>query len=129
MKHKVSELEGPLLDAAVAIAEGFKPLFWDGHCTTGPEGGEFVNGYNPSENWSIGGPIIQRERIDVCVESDQAGPSSWSGTINEWQLGWRTEHLREKAYATGPTPLIAAMRAFVSAKLGDEVELPGERGG
>jgi hypothetical protein len=28
------------------------------------------------------------------------------------------------ADARGPTPLIAAMRAFVTAKLGDEVELP-----
>lgn len=27
-------------------------------------------------------------------------------------------------YASGPTPLIAAMRAFVADKLGDEVELP-----
>lgn len=28
--------------------------------------------------------------------------------------------------ASGPTPLIAAMRAFVASKLGEEVEVPDE---
>ncbi len=115
MKHKTAELEGELLDAAVAKAEGVKPgsgirspfphwEFPDGRTV-------LVSKYRPSEEWWQGGPIIEREQIHVHPH-DQSPP-------------WRAYVFAEKGInvGAGPTPLIAAMRAFVASKLGEEVEL------
>jgi hypothetical protein len=106
---KTNDLIGAELDRLVAIA--FNPA---------PEWGE----WKPSTNWSQGGPIIERERIDV----------TWSGT--QWVAMWwadnsgmaknpaqRFTHNRQKA---GPTPLTAAMRAYVASKMGEEVNVPAE---
>ena len=57
------------------------------------------------------GPIIARERI-IWRWHD--------GDICEAAAG-RTHPF---AYGNGPTELIAAMRAFVASKFGDEIELP-----
>jgi len=66
--------------------------------------------YNPSGDWMQGGPIIERERIDVLYEHD---------------LRWIA--VPQKGIESyGPTPLIAAMRCYVASKLGDEVEIPDE---
>lgn len=108
MKHKVSELEGALLDAAVAMAEGDRlPDYWrdpdDGTCWLRPGREE----WNPSDRWDQGGPIIERERLEL--RNDASG-------------GWNC--MGNGCYGAGPTPLIAAMRAYVASKLGAEVELP-----
>jgi hypothetical protein len=99
MKHKVSELSGELLDAAVAKAEGDK---W-----------EWPSPY--SSLWERGGPIIERERI--TVSSPREFSPRWSAVcfLRPSEVMVRGE---------GRTPLIAAMRAYVSSKFGDEVELP-----
>jgi len=61
-----------------------------------------------STDWAQGGPIIERERIDVLYEHD---------------LRWIA--VPQKGIESyGPTPLIAAMRCYVASKLGDEVEIP-----
>jgi hypothetical protein len=89
--------------------------------TTGP----FV--FNPSEDWRLGGLIIERERID------------WVSSGTEWKAGFSAD-IDSSGYGSslvqwiafeheqaGSTPLIAAMRAFVASKFGDEVpdvELP-----
>jgi hypothetical protein len=103
MKHKTSELEGPLLDAAVAKAEGFDYL------RPPPQ----REGWAPSRSWSVAGPIIEREVISLsaplCV-----------GDYGEWSAFVGGSADSEK----GPTPLIAAMRAYVASKLGDVVDLP-----
>jgi hypothetical protein len=111
MKHKTAELQGALLDAAVAKAEG-RPSEW-------LHG--IVLGCGYSTHWDQAGPIIERERISV---SNPNGDPGWIGTIAypkkpkrngtpQWGHHWEC----------GPTPLIAAMRAYVAAKLGDEVDL------
>lgn len=125
---KVSELTGPKLDAAVAKALGI--LFVLESCPTNPpkpmacwlckEDGkpDFAQGlFQPSAVWERAGPIIERERIDLEFMDD----GGWSASISEWRPGWLTEHLHEVGVAYGPTPLIAAMRAFVASKLGGEV--------
>lgn len=61
-----------------------------------------------STDWSQGGPIIERERIAV-----QFGPQ-WTAVHNR--------RLGRPSY--GPTPLIAAMRCFVTSRLGEELEIP-----
>ena len=66
-----------------------------------------------STNWTQGGPIIERENIDL-ISPTPSDPL--------WQaMQWRFAH-----GAKGPTPLIAAMRCFVASKLGDAVNIPDE---
>lgn len=71
--------------------------------------------YQPHLDWSQGGPIIDRERIDI--EHDPNGKPVVMGRM--WHGGrWLRMY--------GPIPLIAAMRCFVASKLGDEVDVPEE---
>jgi hypothetical protein len=65
---------------------------------------------SPAEEWALGGPIIERERITLIWARD----NGWLAKLNYFPF-------REEL---GPTPLIAAMRAYVASKLGDEVDLP-----
>lgn len=102
---KVAELEGALLDYWVARAEGWtledESLWRD-------ERGKAMNLYwrwNPSNNWAHGGPIIEREQIELT----RAG--------NEWAA-----YVPGMRGAYGPAVLIAAMRAYVASKFGDTVE-------
>lgn len=116
MKHKVAELEGALLDAAVAELE--LPPGWRGRYGRPMEEelgdyGVTASRYSPSTDWAQGGPIIERERIMVGPETEYAD-GSWLWEACTWT--GRTQN--------GPTPMIAAMRAYVASKFGDEVDLP-----
>lgn len=108
MKHKTAELQGDALDYMVRCAvQGEQPF-----CSVAEWAASNDGGWHPSTNWEQGGPIIEREEIDV---SRNEYPR-WSACLplTEWtdMVGF------------GPTPLVAAMRAFVLAKLGGQVELP-----
>jgi len=132
MKHKVSELEGALLDAAVAKAEGGEvfEVRGDGEppypyfATRKPRcPHRRVAAY--STDWNVGGPIIERERIAVYF--DDGWIAGFDLGIDHWDYGGETgsgSSLELRHSAAGPTPLIAAMRAYVASKFGDEVELP-----
>lgn len=110
MKHKVSELEGALLDAAVAKAEGYVPR--------GTVGWNAPADYAPSRDWAHAGPIIERERISTVIGKNSNGQwEAWIGPVGY-------SDLNEDGNAVGSTPLIAAMRAFVASKFGDVVNLP-----
>lgn len=63
-----------------------------------------------SIDWEYGGPIIERERIEL---KDDGGTD------------WLASHNNESV-EFGPTPLVSAMRCYVASKLGDEVEIPEE---
>jgi hypothetical protein len=135
MKHKVGELDGALLDMAVAMALGAKGLEirsdvgdgeeWCYSAEPPPEEnwgyGEWSHYFAPSTAWEMGGPIIERERIAVLCQSvltRDAEPRHWLAKLAEdW---WKDE----TAMSNGPTPLIAAMRAYVASKFGAEVDLP-----
>lgn len=65
-----------------------------------------------STNWSQGGPIIEREGINIGCHLDGAE--------------WVARNYWGEYESIGPTPLIAAMRCFVASRLGDEVEIPEE---
>jgi hypothetical protein len=140
MKHKVSELEGALLDAAVAKAEGVRFVI-ESHMTNQPRpaacwrrmrGGDidFSGGpYAPSTSWYDGGPIIQRERIVPLSWKRPDGSIVWTAEVGALDSRYIAEFSGPDSELTGgepfaPTPLIAAMRALVAAKLGEEVELP-----
>jgi hypothetical protein len=106
---KTSELTGAALDWTVAKCEGLaisdRATKW-----------RFENcPHLYSTEWALSGPIIQRQNISI------------TGTDFEWwecNEGWYA-HIGD-CYAHGPTPLIAAMRCYVTSKLGDEVEVPQE---
>lgn len=132
MKHKVRELEGDALDDAVGNAAGVDMLVDDG-------AGDF-RPFMPSRNWDQGGPIIERERIVVwptVVFSDPPNPNELDIETYQWAAyhrnnkglgGWFNGtggvDVTSRDGMPGPTPLIAAMRAYVASKFGDEVELP-----
>lgn len=140
MKHKVSELEGELLDAAVAIAEGkpyrlysvsFDNRFSKVRCMVArgrhPESNRRMSDYDemfePSSPWNKGPAqaleIIERERICICPGSlEQPGAMLWEAAMPA-QDGFPAE----EAYITGPTLQIAAMRSYVASKIGEEVEI------
>ena len=115
MRVKTNELTGAALDWAVAEASG-TPIYrsWKTLTRMDMDGQHY---WQPSIDWSQGGPIIEREGINL---DNYAKNPKWSA--------WTPAPDREsgEAQAYGPTPLIAAMRCYVASKLGDEVEIPEE---
>lgn len=113
---KVSELTGPILDWAVAIAEGLTPYLVHGQVAyTDPGHGARVY-FRPSTDWSQGGPIIEREKLELR-------PGLFHSKF--WTCWGQTRqgHRNSQQGKTGPTPLVAAMRCFVALRLGEEIEL------
>ena len=100
---KTSELTGAALDWAVAKCEG---VIYHGPAWT-----------KYSTDWAQGGPIIEREGINLDNYTKNPKWSAWTPAPDR-ESG--------EAQAYGPTPLIAAMRCYVASKLGDEVEIPEE---
>lgn len=133
MKYKVRDLEGALLDAAVAKADGIPIERRFGAIVTASwDELHLAEPLRYSSDWAHGGPIIERERIAVA-ELD-AGvwcgvhPSSecarrWCSLGSQAGAGYM-DFTSEDCDTKGPTPLVAAMRARVASKFGDEVELP-----
>ena len=122
---KTSDLIGPALHWAVANIEGVR-------IETSTERGYLVNLcepitfwfnvddiWDPSTDWSQGGPIIEREFIDVDFDEDEH--QRWEAFFSRY-----SEAYPGGVMCHGPTPLIAAMRCFVASKLGDEVDVPKE---
>ena len=106
---KTSELTGPALDWAVAKCD--QPQWSDEDALLWVQDDEYQ--YNPSIDWSHGGPIIERETIELYKE------------MNRWAAIIRVDD--EEAWELyGSTPLVAAMRCFVASKMGDEVEVPAD---
>jgi len=142
VKHKVCELTGALLDLAVAMAEGERAavereritmhhadgtfdrvLVDEDRChrkyigVDGVERGVFWLHY--SGKWEQGGPIIARERIAVYYGDERSGWHAGFDLQPGDGPGIYTEHGQ-----WGSTALIAAMRAYVASRFGDEVDLP-----
>lgn len=112
MKVKTSELIGLALDWVVAKCEDKGVM----RCGAGPSAylayipkRSAYKIWRPSTNWVQGGPIIGREMICIYFNSG-----------NTWTA------LQGNKEFNGSTPLIAAMRCFCAAKLGDEVDIPEE---
>lgn len=111
-----SDLEGIALDWAAAAADGYAE--WDGECFTscpdGYPGAFFLSDWKPSICWGHAGATIERERIGLVC--DELG--TWFASYDlSAETAWG---------ATSKKPLVAAMRCFVAAKLGNTVEIPLE---
>lgn len=98
----VNQLTGAALDWAVqkCLAGEWKPYI------------------KPSSDWAQGGPIIEREEIELTRGTEDS--NGWTATIDLYE----GDVMRETC--TGPTPLIAAMRCYVASKLGSTVDVPDE---
>lgn len=118
---RTADLIGPALDWAVAKADGLplsEEACQDDFILIGTGFGDLER-FNPSTNWSQGGPLIEKHRL-------RAHPARSEGA---WSVGWcfdsgvwnpRFEHWQ------GESLLIAACRAIVAAKLGDMVSVPAD---
>lgn len=121
---KTAELIGPALDWAVAKANGFavqvRPYAEFCNASTGHKVKaryhrvwyEFdgdLEEYSPSADWSQGGPLIDKHNVEILRAGDCVMAKLYGLT---------------NAAGDGKTPLIAACRAIVAAKLGDAVSVP-----
>jgi hypothetical protein len=117
---KTSELTGAALDWAVHKAEGRNielHMFWEYRTHN--------NMFHYSTDWAQGGPIIEREGIELlCNTTAEEAKRFIEGTHADWRAAKRPINRNVRSF--GPTPLIAAMRCFVTFCLGDEVEIPEE---
>ena len=112
---RTRELIGPALNWAVRYAQnGRKPV-------------DYVEARdNFSTSWNKGGPIIEREKLNVF-------PFFIDGTLGGWQA-YDPLHLKynengeyidgSDSAQDGTSPLIAAMRCYVASKLGGDVDIP-----
>lgn len=112
---KTEALAGPALDWAVAKAH------W-GDVESDYAKFFLAVGYNPSERWDVCGPLIEFYEIDLthsifgwsAITTLPRKPEEIDGELIDFLL------------MDGETPLIAACRALVAAKLGSEVDIPEE---
>jgi len=114
MKIKTLELIDITLDWAVCEATGLLAAYprvrEDFALQWSSTGNRHLH---PSTDWSQGGPIIEREKIGSLHEARGV-----------WSASTKWEDPAKVFY--GKTKLIAAMRCYVAAKLGDELEIPNE---
>lgn len=114
-KIKASDLIGPLLNWAVAKGEGWidDHNSWLFEATLE----EIRDGsYQPSTDWAQGGPLLEREAITIGRFKSTGYWSAFKFDTGDYIIRCTT-------------PLIAAMRCYVAAKLGDEdneIEIPEE---
>ncbi len=117
MKVKTSELSGMLLDFAVAKASmSFQPEVW-----LAPH--QFLRDWDAGKHdyvgvWGRCGGLIEKYGIAVQPEDDD----TWSAYIRKNLFNADGSD----CFMTGPNPRVAAVRCFVAAKLGGEVEIPDE---
>jgi hypothetical protein len=107
MKVKTSELRGAPLNWAVAQ---IRQLPLDDLRTSRSVVFYLGEPWMPDIYWEQGGPIIEEQ--DMCINRQPVMGHPWVATIYS------------NAQASGPSPLIAAMRCYVAACLGDEVDVP-----
>lgn len=123
---KTAELTGAQLDYAVGLANGYiaypedsveQGKVWHLNRDTAPFGEiMYVEDYTPSTCWNAAVPIIEKHlhAFDHMQSKDRVCAIIKRADLKNG--GWD--------YGYGPTVLIAAMRCYVTYKLGNEVEVP-----
>lgn len=122
---KTAELDGVLLDYWTARADGHERVKilnagerlngvrveQDTCAATTPGFSDWWQPYH-ADTWHNAGPLMQREKIGVTFGA--LGGEWHALVLKDGVLGIRHT-------TTGPTPTIAAMRAFVASRFGDTV--------
>ena len=114
----VADLIGDDLNIAVAMADGHAVRRSTIEHAPGIHeqwpGGNWEWIRKPSTAWEHGGPIIERERMALDYLDE------------DWHAWAPTSHKSngDGSDGTGPTMLIAAMRAYVASKFGGTIDLP-----
>ena len=120
---KTNELTGAALDWAVAKCEGEQLWIGSKVCERiCPDNGEPVF-WEPSTDWAQGGPIIEREGIELQCNTSALQATAYKNANPDW---FACLKFKRADHWHGTTPLIAAMRCYVASKLGDDVEIPEE---
>lgn len=121
---KTADLIGEALGWAVGKAEGldlqlappgYNGVPWRVFARYQGQAIEHTKRYNPWEDWAIGGPLVEKRM--VSLHCPQSTDDVWAG----WVITDKGEFCQ-----AGDSPLIAACRAIVAAKLGDTVQVPKE---
>lgn len=115
-KIHVSELEGSLLDYAVAMAIGYPTYIECGNWFTGTGQGDGFE-FSPSSDWAQCGPLIDEYDVQICGSS-HAGYLIYATKKNVCKDNRRG--------ATGFDLKQTICRTVLAAKLGDEIEIPDE---
>lgn len=113
---KTSELTGAALDWAVAKCEGVPVDAPDWN-------NKYINAYDYSTNWSQGGPIIERMKLNRLTTNTWGG---YTASVTLTLINTDDDEYMVWRHGSGPTPLIAAMRCRVASKLGEEIDIPDE---
>ena len=120
---KTIELTGAALDWAVVKCEGYFEIDM-AEIRNGVLRVHYFDKCSPTTDWALGGPIIEREGIDIRRRNDQWVAEWWPD--NSGMAKKPSQRFTHNRFMSGPTPLIAAMRCYVASKLGDEVQIPEE---
>lgn len=133
---QTKDLTGAQLDWAVAKCDGVEVGICLGGYLATKRQIEMTpyscSGYEPSTNWGIGGPIIEREQMTITSPGStvhrHGGPNAGWGPSGIWgATTWHKGVNGRRSIAHHETsPLIAAMRCYVLSKLGEEVDVPQE---
>lgn len=117
---KTAELSGQALDDAVAVAIGWIRYpddsvehgdTWHLDSHTAPFGRVMPrSAWHPSTDWSQCGPLIEKYRVGLDV---RPCTGRWDAYCDRW-------------VNFNESPLVAACRAIVAAKLGGMVQVPAE---
>lgn len=117
----VAELEGDALDWAVGLGMGWEYRKCRNLTCMGWYDGKRENfqciSWRPSTDWSQGGPLIYK----YMRESGAFCDGLWQHTGT-----FKCSFEDGGSVSEGETPLIAACRAIVTAKLGDVISIPAE---
>ena len=124
---KTSELTGATLSYAVTMIE-MPHLVWGKTIGIHHASNQIVvpelpepDCYSPFSGWKMCGPIIEREKIQTSFGHGLNAKLWFAERYRNYAAGRDTA-----SQQYGPIPLIAAMRAYVASKLGDEVDVPSE---
>jgi hypothetical protein len=122
---KTSDLTGITLDYAVGVALGHdmsKAINFGAYLRIPAHAGSaYTVTFCPSTDWTIGGPLIERERIQLTTiyQHDLKVDNEWGAYLDDGR------DIIDSVMG-GHTPLAAAMRCYVASRLGDEVSIPEE---
>ena len=126
MKIHVEKLTTQEINQLVAKLEGVEVILHKGHVSEEfefePEGPcndydlklfKMWKFYEPTKDWSIAGPIIQREQINLSTYVEEGISVPYWGA---WYGSYQHE-------CTGDTPTEAAMRSFICKSFGNTIDI------